>query len=100
MLFNEINPTINADDTKGGSGTFSLTIEAQVAKKYAIYLPKAIVQTLNLKEGAKVLLRLKLRSTIRANRVLRESVKASRVTKEQTGKHLEPFMWRDARFYE
>lgn len=36
----------------------SLTIEASIGKKYAIYLPKAIVRTLNLKEGSKVLLRV------------------------------------------
>ncbi len=32
------------------------TIEVRVGKKYAIYLPKAIVNALKLKEGAKVLL--------------------------------------------
>lgn len=36
----------------------SLTVEARVGKKYAIYLPKAVVRALNLKEGAKVLLRV------------------------------------------
>lgn len=32
-------------------------MEAKVGKKYAVYLPKAIVRLLNLKEGGKVLLR-------------------------------------------
>jgi AbrB family looped-hinge helix DNA binding protein len=31
-------------------------VEAKVGKKYAIYLPKAIVKALNLAEGEKVLL--------------------------------------------
>ena len=34
----------------------SLTIESRVGKKYALYLPRAVVKALNLKEGGKVLL--------------------------------------------
>jgi AbrB family looped-hinge helix DNA binding protein len=34
----------------------SLTIESRVGKKYALYLPKAVVKALNLKEGGKILL--------------------------------------------
>ena len=33
-----------------------MTIEARVGKKYAIYLPKAIVKALSLNEGDRVLL--------------------------------------------
>jgi len=29
----------------------NLTIEARIGKKYAIYLPKAVVEALHLKEG-------------------------------------------------
>ena len=36
----------------------NLTIQVSVGKKYAIYLPKAIVRALNLKEGERVQLRL------------------------------------------
>jgi len=36
----------------------NLTIETFIGKKYAIYLPKAIVKALNLKEGERVLLRV------------------------------------------
>mgnify|MGYP001031050947 CR=1 FL=1 len=36
----------------------SLTIEARVGKKYAIYLPKPVVEALGLKEGERVLLRV------------------------------------------
>jgi AbrB family looped-hinge helix DNA binding protein len=36
----------------------SLTIETFIGKKYAIYIPKAIVKALNLKEGERVLLRV------------------------------------------
>lgn len=36
----------------------SLTVEAKVGKKYAIYLPRAVVKALGLREGEKVLLRL------------------------------------------
>jgi len=36
----------------------SLTIEARVGKRYALYLPKAIVKALNLTEGGKVVLRV------------------------------------------
>ena len=36
----------------------TLTAETIVGKKYAIYLPKAVVKALNLKEGGKILLRV------------------------------------------
>jgi len=36
----------------------SLTIHTFIGKKYTIYLPKAVVKTLNLREGEKVLLRV------------------------------------------
>jgi AbrB family looped-hinge helix DNA binding protein len=36
----------------------SLTVQAFIGKKYAIYLPKAIVRALNLSEGERVLLRV------------------------------------------
>ena len=36
----------------------SLTIKTIIGKKYAIYLPKAIVKALNLREGERVLLRV------------------------------------------
>lgn len=36
----------------------SLTAETHIGKKYAIYLPKRIVQALGLTEGEKVLLRV------------------------------------------
>ena len=36
----------------------SLTTEARVGKKYAVYLPKAIVKAIGLREGGKVLLRV------------------------------------------
>ncbi|KPV63487.1 MAG: SpoVT / AbrB like domain protein [Candidatus Bathyarchaeota archaeon BA2] len=36
----------------------SLITEAHVGKKYAIYLPKAVVKALGLKEGERVLLRV------------------------------------------
>lgn len=36
----------------------SLTVQAFIGKKYAIYLPKAVVKALNLSEGEKVLLRV------------------------------------------
>lgn len=36
----------------------SLTVETSVGKKFAIYLPRAIVKALNLKEGGRVLLRV------------------------------------------
>ena len=36
----------------------SLTIEARVGKKYAIYLPRVVVEALGLREGEKVLLRV------------------------------------------
>jgi AbrB family looped-hinge helix DNA binding protein len=35
-----------------------LTVETKVGKKYAIYLPKTIVEAVGLKEGEKVLLRV------------------------------------------
>lgn len=36
----------------------SLTVEARVGKKYAIYLPKAVVEAVGLREGERVLLRV------------------------------------------
>jgi len=36
----------------------SLTVEARVGKKYAIYLPKAVVEATGLREGERVLLRV------------------------------------------
>jgi len=36
----------------------SLTVEARVSKKYAIYLPKALVEATGLTVGEKVLLRV------------------------------------------
>jgi len=36
----------------------ALTIETNVGKKFAIYLPKTVVKALNLKEGGKILLRV------------------------------------------
>jgi AbrB family looped-hinge helix DNA binding protein len=36
----------------------TLIMEARIGKKYAIYLPKAIIEALGLKEGEKVLLRV------------------------------------------
>jgi len=36
----------------------TLTVQISVGKKYAIYLPKVVVRALNLKEGARILLRV------------------------------------------
>ncbi|MEM2897632.1 MAG: AbrB/MazE/SpoVT family DNA-binding domain-containing protein [Candidatus Bathyarchaeia archaeon] len=36
----------------------NLTVEARVGKKYAIYLPKAVVEAVGLREGEKVLLKV------------------------------------------
>jgi len=36
----------------------SLTIQATIGKKHAIYLPKAVVKALGLREGERVLLRV------------------------------------------
>lgn len=36
----------------------SLVIETRIGKKYTLYLPKAVVEALNLKEGERVLLRV------------------------------------------
>jgi antitoxin MazE len=36
----------------------TLIMEARIGKKYAIYLPKAIIEALGLKEGERVLLRV------------------------------------------
>jgi len=36
----------------------SLAIQTSIGKKYAIYLPKAVVKALNLREGERVLLRV------------------------------------------
>jgi len=45
----------------------NLTVETKVGKKYALYLPKAIVKALNLKEGDHVLLRVSGASVIIEN---------------------------------
>ena len=36
----------------------SLTIQTIIGKKYAIYLPRAVVEALDLREGERVLLRV------------------------------------------
>jgi len=36
----------------------SLTVEAKVGKKYAIYLPKVVVEAVGIREGGRVLLRV------------------------------------------
>lgn len=36
----------------------SLTLQTRIGKKYAIYIPKAVVKTLGLKEGQKISLRI------------------------------------------
>ena len=36
----------------------TLTVETNVGKEFAIYLPKTVVKALNLKEGGKILLRV------------------------------------------
>ncbi|MBS7622444.1 AbrB/MazE/SpoVT family DNA-binding domain-containing protein [Candidatus Bathyarchaeota archaeon] len=36
----------------------SLTIQTIIGKKYAVYLPRAVVKALGLREGEKVLLRV------------------------------------------
>ncbi len=36
----------------------ALTVQVNIGKKYAIYLPKVVVRALNLKEGARILLRV------------------------------------------
>ena len=36
----------------------SLTIQTTIGKKYAVYLPKAVVKALGLREGDRVLLRV------------------------------------------
>ena len=36
----------------------NLTFEVRVGKKFAIYLPKAVVKAMGLEEGGKVLLRV------------------------------------------
>ncbi|OLE67982.1 hypothetical protein AUF78_18210 [archaeon 13_1_20CM_2_51_12] len=36
----------------------TLTVETNIRKKHTIYLPKAVVKALNLKEGDKILLRV------------------------------------------
>jgi antitoxin MazE len=36
----------------------SLTVEARIGKKYAVYLPKALVEAAGLREGERVLLKL------------------------------------------
>ncbi|MFQ6075022.1 MAG: AbrB/MazE/SpoVT family DNA-binding domain-containing protein [Candidatus Bathyarchaeia archaeon] len=46
----------------------SLIVKARVGKKYAIYLPKAVVEAVGLKEGERVLLR------VDGNKVILESL--------------------------
>ena len=41
-----------------------LTVEAKVGKKYAVYLPRAVVNALELKEGEKVLLKVSDRTVV------------------------------------
>jgi AbrB family looped-hinge helix DNA binding protein len=36
----------------------TLIIESRIGKKYAVYLPKLVVEALNLKEGSKILLKV------------------------------------------
>ena len=36
----------------------SLTVEARVGEKYAVYLPKAIVEAIGINEGEKVLMKV------------------------------------------
>ena len=36
----------------------SLTVEARVGRKYAVYLPKAIVEAIGISEGEKVLMKV------------------------------------------
>jgi AbrB family looped-hinge helix DNA binding protein len=47
----------------------TLTVETRVGKKFAIYLPKAVVKALGLKEGEKVLL------TVAGNMLILEGIK-------------------------
>lgn len=47
----------------------ALTVEARIGKKFAIYLPKAVVKALGLTEGEKVLL------TVAGNTLVLESLK-------------------------
>lgn len=42
----------------------SLAIEARVGKKYAVYLPRAVVEAVGLREGERVLLRVVENSVI------------------------------------
>lgn len=37
----------------------SLTVEAKIGKKFTVYLPKVVVQSLDLKEGERILLKVK-----------------------------------------
>ena len=46
----------------------SLTVKVRVGKKYAIYLPKAIVKAIGISEGERVLLR------VAGNTVILESI--------------------------
>ena len=47
----------------------SLTVETRIGKKFAIYLPKAIVKALGLAEGERVLL------TVAGNKLVLETLK-------------------------
>ena len=42
----------------------SLNIETKIGKKYALYIPKVIVEALDLEEGSKVVLRVEGRKII------------------------------------
>ena len=41
-----------------GDVGLSLTFEVRVGRKYAVYLPKAVVEAMGLREGSRVLLRV------------------------------------------
>jgi len=47
----------------------TLTVEARVGKKYAVYLPKAVVEAAGLREGDQLLLK------VAGNRVILEVVR-------------------------
>ena len=69
-ILSKTSDTLNSlnSDIYSGETNLSLTIEARISKKYAIYLPKAVVEAVGLKEGDKVLLR------VTGNTVLLESL--------------------------
>jgi len=47
----------------------SLTVETKIGRKFAVYLPKVIVKALDLKEGERILLK------VRGNALILESLK-------------------------